>query len=141
MKNLLTTVRYHPTHALPKALDIVWGNIILNLKLISGMVLGYVSWHNISGPISIANYADWSWQMGIQTFVYFLALLSISIGVLNLLPIPMLDGGHLLYEVLALLRGKPLPTHWRDWGYRVGFLLLIGIFVLALYNDFKTMIN
>jgi len=99
------------------------------------MVIGEVSWKNISGPVTIADYAGQSARIGWAAYVSFLALVSVSLGVLNLLPIPMLDGGHLLYYLIEIVRGCPPSPKWADIGQRAGISLLAGLMVLALFND------
>jgi regulator of sigma E protease len=94
-----------------------------------------VSTRNISGPITIAEYAGQSAKIGLEPFVLFLAVISISLGVLNLLPIPVLDGGHLLYFVAEGIRGQPLPDRVLAVGQQIGIALLIGLMMLAFYND------
>ncbi len=90
----------------------------------------------MSGPITIAKVATASAKSGLESYISFLALLSVSLGVLNLLPIPVLDGGHLLFYTVELLAGRPVPEKIQALGYQLGLLLVIGIMVLALYNDF-----
>ena len=106
-----------------------------SLKMMGKMVLGEVSWKNISGPVTIADYAGQSARIGWSAYLSFLALVSVSLGVLNLLPIPMLDGGHLLYYLIEIVRGSPPSARWADIGQRVGISLLAGLMALALFND------
>src|SRR5262249_54039934 len=108
MKALLTLVRYPPGAALGMALQRTWETSIFSLKMLGKMVVGEVSWRNLSGPVTIADYAGQSAQLGIGAYIAFLALISISLGVLNLLPIPILDGGHLLYYVVEIFKGSPV---------------------------------
>jgi regulator of sigma E protease len=101
------------------------------------MVAGEASWKNVTGPVTIAEYAGRTARIGLESYLGFLALISISIGVLNLLPIPMLDGGHLLFYLIEALRGgRPLPERARDLGQRLGLGIVLGLMVLALFNDF-----
>ena len=104
------------------------------------MVMGDVSWKSMSGPVSIASYAGQSASMGLKVFIGFLALVSISIGVLNLLPIPVLDGGHLMYYMVEFLTGRPVSALAVNLGQKVGFILLIFTMLLALYNDLNRLI-
>ena len=104
------------------------------------MIVGEVSWKNVSGPITIADYAGKSAQMGLSPYLGFLALISISLGVLNLLPIPVLDGGHLMYYVIEILRGRPLSAEAIETGQRVGMLLLFALMAFAIYNDISRFI-
>lgn len=89
----------------------------------------------MSGPITIAKVAGTSAQSGLADFLNFLAYLSISLGILNLLPIPVLDGGHLLFYLYEWARGKPLPEKVQAWGMQIGIALVIGVMLLALFND------
>ena len=100
------------------------------------MVTGHVSVRNISGPVTIADYAGQTARAGLVSYISFLALISVSIGVLNLLPIPMLDGGHLVFYIIEAIRGGPLPEKWIEQGYRVGLALLAALMGLAFFNDF-----
>jgi len=106
------------------------------LNSIKKMISGLISPKNLSGPITIAKVASASAQSGLEAFVAFLALLSVSLGVLNLLPIPVLDGGHLMYYTIELLFGKPVPVKVQMVGYQIGLLIIVGVMMLALYNDF-----
>ena len=106
------------------------------LNSIKKMVMGLISPKNLSGPITIAKVASASAKSGLESYISFLALLSVSLGVLNLLPIPVLDGGHLMYYVVELLVGRPVPEKIQMVGYQVGLFLVLGIMTLALYNDF-----
>lgn len=108
---------------------------VLTLKMIYYMLVGQISLEHVSGPITIAQVAGASAQIGFTYFINFLAIVSISLGVLNLLPIPMLDGGHLLYYVVEMLRGKPLSEATQMLGFRLGIVVLMGLMLLALYND------
>jgi regulator of sigma E protease len=117
------------------AFEKTWSMSILTLKFIKGMVTGGLSTNNLSGPISIAKYAGQSADLGISRYLEFLALISVSLGVLNLLPIPMLDGGHLLNYLLEFVTGRPVPEAIEAIGLRVGFVILMGLMGTALYND------
>lgn len=112
-----------------------------SLKMLGSMVTGAVSWKNISGPVTIADYAGQTAEIGLTAYLAFLALVSVSIGVLNLLPIPMLDGGHLMYYTLEMVRGKPTPERWMALGQRVGVVLLAGLMTLAIFNDFTRLLS
>lgn len=106
------------------------------LNSIKKMVMGLISTKNLSGPITIAKVASASAKSGLESYISFLALLSISLGVLNLLPIPVLDGGHLMYYIVELVAGRPVPEKIQMIGYQVGLFLILGIMGLALFNDF-----
>jgi regulator of sigma E protease len=108
---------------------------MFTLNSIGKMLKGLISPKNLSGPITIAKVASASAKSGLESYISFLALLSVSLGVLNLLPIPVLDGGHLMYYTLELLAGRPVPEKIQAMGYQVGLFLVLGIMVLALYND------
>ncbi len=132
---LLTQVRYDLPTALEYAIQKTWKTARVNLKMIGKMLRGDMSLKKLSGPIAIADYAGQSAQMGVITYLGFLALISISLGVLNLLPIPLLDGGHLLYYTVELIKGSPLSEQaWRV-GQGVGIALLVTVMGIALVND------
>ena len=101
----------------------------------SKMIVGTLSTRNLSGPITIAQIANDTASSGLESFISFIALLSISLGVINLLPIPVLDGGHLLYYFIELLAGKPVPEKVQVLGLQMGIFLLVSIMILAFYND------
>ncbi|GHD32430.1 RIP metalloprotease RseP [Parahalioglobus pacificus] len=111
--------------------------VVFTLESIKKMIQGLISPKNLSGPITIAKVATASAESGLESYISFLALLSISLGVLNLLPIPVLDGGHLLYYTLELLAGRPVPEKIQALGYQVGMFLVLGIMMVALFNDFS----
>jgi len=98
-------------------------------------VLGQVSWKNLSGPISIADYAGQTAQQGWLSFFGFLAVISIGLGVINLLPIPLLDGGHLMYYIFEVFRGRPVSERAMEIGSRIGMAVLGSLIFMALYND------
>jgi len=137
----MVTVRYGPLESVARGvtrtLDTVW----FSLKMMGRMVTGDVSVRNISGPVTIADYAGQTARIGLAAYIGFLALISVSIGVLNLLPIPMLDGGHLLYYIVEMLRGRPLPDAWLEAGQRVGLGLLAALMGLAFFNDFSRLFS
>lgn len=133
---LLAKERYGVLAAVPEALAKTWEMSVLTLQVLGKMVVGQVSLDNVSGPITIAQYAGYSAQGGVATFLAFLAIVSLSLGVLNLLPIPMLDGGHLLYYGIELVKGSPLSEEAQMLGQRIGIALLMMLMSLALYNDF-----
>lgn len=125
-----------PADALIKGVTRSWEMSLLTLSAMGRMVMGEISWRQISGPVTIADAAGQSAQSGLTAFIGFLALISISIAVLNLLPIPMLDGGHLLYYLWEFVRGRPLPPEVQEAGRRMGLVLIMGLTVVALLNDF-----
>ncbi|MGH8371518.1 MAG: RIP metalloprotease RseP [Gammaproteobacteria bacterium] len=133
--------RYNPAVALWHAVKRTVGLSWLTLDAAGNMVLGNVSWHNLSGPINIAQYAGYSAQSGLVPFLMFLAIVSISLGVLNLLPIPLLDGGHVLYYALELVKGSPVSMRTEMLGQRVGIVLLLMLMVFAVYNDLGRLLS
>lgn len=132
---------YSAGKSLIKASEKTWDTAIFSLKMLGRMVAGQASLASISGPVSIANYAGQSAHMGFKVFLGFLALMSISIGVLNLLPIPVLDGGHLMYYMVEVLTGKPVPESAMIIGQRIGLSLIGSMVIIALYNDINRMIT
>ena len=134
-ETLKVKIRYNPFQSLLHGVTQTWSMSILTLKMLYKMVKLEVSTKNISGPITIAQYAGYSAQIGIEQFLMFLAVVSISLGILNLLPIPILDGGHLLYYLIEAVKGSPVSENVMHWGQQIGLLVLIGIMVLAFYND------
>lgn len=137
---LVTDVSYSPVKALGQAVRKTWETGIISLQMMGRMIVGQISLKNLSGPITIADYAGQSAQMGFAAYLSFLALISISLGVLNLLPIPLLDGGHLLYYMAELLKGSPVPEKLWDVGQKLGIALLFTLMALALFNDFSRLI-
>jgi regulator of sigma E protease len=133
--NLRTEVRYGLFESVPKAMVKTWDMTALTVRTLWGMLSGQASVENISGPISIAQYAGYSVSIGLASFLKFLAIVSVSLGVLNLLPIPILDGGHLLYNVIEWVQGRPLSEHAQQVGQQLGILLLLMLMSLAFYND------
>ena len=121
--------------ALFKAIEKTWDMSILTLKVLGKMLVGEASVKNLSGPISIAQYAGQSADIGIVAFLSFMAVVSVSLGVLNLLPVPILDGGHLLYYIIEFISGKPVSESVQIWGQQVGIVLLLGLMSIAFYND------
>lgn len=132
---LFVKVSYPMGESFIKALDKTWDTSILTLQMLVKMITGDVSWKNISGPISIADYAGQSAQMGLAAYIGFLALISISLGVLNLLPIPVLDGGHLMYYAIEIVKGKPLSDKAMLIGHQIGMAMLFTLMTFAIYND------
>ncbi|HEY6239906.1 MAG TPA: RIP metalloprotease RseP [Burkholderiales bacterium] len=140
MKDLVATVRYSPVIAFGMAIERTWEMSAFSLKMLGKMVIGQVSWRNLSGPVTIADYAGQSAQLGIGAYVSFLALISISLGVLNLLPIPLLDGGHLLYYAVEIFKGSPVSERTMELGQRLGLSLLLFLMAFAIYNDFNRLL-
>ncbi len=128
-------VRYGFVESIGKGLVKTWEVSILTLKLLWKLIVGEASLKNISGPVTIAEYAGVSAAIGFSAFVGALAIISISIGILNLLPIPVLDGGHLFYYLIEIVKGSPVSEKFEAAGQRVGILMLAGLMGLAFYND------
>jgi len=134
-EDMIRTVQHGPVDAMVKAADQTWADVTMTLNAIRKMVVGLLSLANLSGPITIAQVASQSISSGAESFLSFLALLSVSLGVLNLLPIPVLDGGHILYYVLEGIRGKPIPESWQVIGLKIGLTLVFSLMAIAFYND------
>jgi regulator of sigma E protease len=128
-------VRSDPLDALFAGARKTWDLSVFTLRMLGRMIVGEASLKNLSGPITLADYAGQSAQAGLLTFVGYLALISISLGVLNLLPIPLLDGGHLLYYLAEIVLGRPLSDRAFEVGQRIGMALLAVLMTLALVND------
>lgn len=124
-----------PFAAIPVALERTWFYSLTTLKMIGKMFIGTASVDNLSGPISIAQYAGQSAEMGFTAFLKFLALVSVSLGVLNLLPVPVLDGGHLLFYAVEAIKGSPVSDRLQLYFQHVGMFLLISLMALALFLD------
>jgi regulator of sigma E protease len=137
---LLTEVRYAPLAAFRQAVHRSWETAVVSLKVMGKMVVGEISLKNLSGPITIADFAGQSAKLGVASYLDFLALISISLGVLNLLPIPLLDGGHLLYYMAELIKGSPVSEKAWEAGQNVGIALLVTLMAFALYNDISRLI-
>ncbi|WP_252090565.1 sigma E protease regulator RseP [Pseudomonas sp. MWU13-3659] len=132
---MLREVSYGPLEAVGEGLSRTWNMSVLTLESLKKMLFGELSVKNLSGPITIAKVAGASAQSGVGDFLNFLAYLSISLGVLNLLPIPVLDGGHLLFYLIEWARGRPLSDRVQGWGVQIGISLVVGVMLLALIND------
>ena len=128
-------IRYGVFSALQPALVETWDKSVFVLNSVKKMIVGLISVKNINGPITIAQVAGETASYGLEVYLGFLALLSISLGVFNLLPIPVLDGGHLLYYTIEAVIRRPVPERVQAWGLQLGLLIISGIMVLAIYND------
>jgi regulator of sigma E protease len=131
----LITVSASPWQALTSGVAKTWDTSMLTFTMLGKMVTGEVSLKNITGPITIADYAGQTARLGIISYISFIALISISLGVMNLLPIPVLDGGHLLYYSLEVLMGKPVPEKYIEIMQRGGMLVLLSLMAVAFFND------
>ncbi|MEN2394688.1 RIP metalloprotease RseP [Pseudomonas halotolerans] len=132
---MVREVSFGPVAAIGEGARRTWTMSILTLDSLKKMLFGELSVKNLSGPITIAKVAGASAQSGVADFLNFLAYLSISLGVLNLLPIPVLDGGHLLFYLIEWARGRPLSDRVQGWGIQIGISLVVGVMLLALVND------
>ncbi len=138
---LMTEIRYGPFDALWRGAAKTWDMSLFTLEMMGRMVVGQVSWKNLSGPLTIADYAGQSATLGWISFVGFLALVSVSLGVLNLLPIPLLDGGHLMYYVAEVFTGRAVSERTMEIGSRIGMILLLILMSFALFNDLQRLIG
>ncbi|MEE2607832.1 MAG: RIP metalloprotease RseP [Pseudomonadota bacterium] len=128
-------ISFNAFTAIQPALQETWNNSVFVLDSIKKMVIGLISVRNINGPITIAQVAGETASYGLEVYLGFLALLSICLGVFNLLPIPVLDGGHLFYYTMEAIMGRPVPERVQTWGLQLGLSLIFGIMILAIYND------
>jgi regulator of sigma E protease len=138
---LIFTQHYAPLEALWRGVLKTKQMSLVTLKLMGRMVTGEVSIKNISGPVTIAQFAGETASIGVIAFLGFLAIVSVSLGVLNLLPIPMLDGGHLLYYLIELVKGSPVTEQFEAVGLKIGMAFIGGLMMLALYNDLMRLMN
>ncbi len=131
----MVLVRYDFIEGLVSAATRTWDMSALTLKMFGKMVTGEASLKNLTGPITIADYAGQSVRIGLAYYLGFLAIVSISLGVLNLLPLPMLDGGHLMYHLFEAMTGRPVPDLWLERLQRGGAVIMLGLMSIALFND------
>ena len=132
----MVTIEAYPLHtALVKGVGKTLDMTVMTLQILGRMITGQASLKNLSGPVSIAQYAGQTAQLGIVAFLGFLAIVSVSLGVLNLLPVPLLDGGHLFYYFIEFFKGSPVSEPIQMLGQRIGIVLLFGLMTLAIYND------
>lgn len=135
MDDYRAVIKYGPVEAIGQSVTKTWDLSLLMLRMLGKMVIGEVSVKNLSGPISIADSAGKSASYGVSYFLKFLAVVSVSLGVLNLLPIPVLDGGHLFFFLIEAIQGKPLSERFMEQGQKIGLLILLGVMGLAFYID------
>jgi regulator of sigma E protease len=128
-------VHYGPLEASAKAVRQVRDICSMTVKILGRMIVGEVSLKNITGPLTIAEYAGETAKMGAEPFIAFVAFISVSLGLMNLLPIPVLDGGHLLYYSLEVLTGRPVSERFGEMAQRIGLGLLVSLMALAIFND------
>jgi regulator of sigma E protease len=141
MAELQIVTRHGPLQAFPAGIARTWNMSLFTLRMLWRMLIGKASLENISGPITIAQFAGQSASIGWLPFLSFLALVSVSLGVLNLLPIPVLDGGHLFYYFIELIKGSPLSDFAQEFGQRLGVMLLVILMSLALFNDLARLLG
>ena len=137
----MVEVRYGVVDALGRAIVETWEKSSFTLQAFARMLTGDLSWKNLSGPVTIADYAGQSARLGLSYYLQFMALVSISLGVLNLLPVPLLDGGHLMYYAVEAVTRRPLSERLQEIGQQIGLALLIGLMAFALYNDIHRLIS
>ena len=140
-EELMVRVSYGPVDAMGKAMRETWDKSAFSIVMLGKMLTGEVSWRNLSGPVTIADYAGQSARLGIEYYLKFMALVSISLGVLNLLPIPILDGGHLMYYVVEIIKRGPVSERVMEIGQQIGLALLLMLMAFAFYNDINRLIS
>jgi regulator of sigma E protease len=140
-RDLRTFVSYGFWAAGGKAVAETWDKSVFSLVMLGKMLMGEVSWRNLSGPVTIADYAGQSARLGLDYYLQFMAMVSISLGVLNLLPIPVLDGGHLMYHMVEVVRRRPLSERAMEMAQRVGISLLFVLMAFAFFNDLNRLFS
>jgi regulator of sigma E protease len=138
---LMQTVRYGALESLGQGVRQTWDMSVFSLRMLGKMLMGELSLRNLSGPVTIADLAGQSVRVGWLAYASFLALISISLGVLNLLPIPVLDGGHLVYYALEAARGRPLSERFVVITQKAGLAIIMMMMALALFNDITRLIG
>jgi regulator of sigma E protease len=133
--------RYGPLESAARGVEKTWSMSVLTIRMIWNVATGDVSVKNLSGPINIAEYAGFSARQGILSFLSFLAIVSVSLFVLNLLPIPILDGGQVVYQLAEVVKGSPLSDRAQAVGQQIGILLLLVLMSFAFYNDLSRLFS
>ncbi len=141
IKSVSVKYSLSPLQAIPVSLETTWYYSVTTIKMMGKMLIGKTSVDNLSGPISIAQYAGQSASMGLVAFIKFMALLSVSLGILNLLPIPVLDGGHLLFFIIEGIKGSPVSEKIQSFFQQVGMLFLMGLMALAMVLDVQRLFH
>lgn len=141
MAPAMVTIAHGPYMALQKAVKRTWDTSVLTVKMVAKMVTGEVSWRNVTGPITIADYAGKTARIGLISYLSFIAFVSISLGVMNLLPIPVLDGGLLLYYAVEVLTGRPVSERFGAIAQRAGVGILMTLMLVAVFNDINRLIS
>jgi regulator of sigma E protease len=139
--NLYGTKKLDALAAIPESIAMTWDKVGFTFEMFGRMVTGSVSARNISGPINIAEYAGTTLERGLVDYLDFLAIVSISLGVLNLLPIPMLDGGQIVYQCVEGVTGKPVSERWQIAYQQIGVVVVLGVMSLAFYNDIARIVQ
>jgi regulator of sigma E protease len=137
----MIVVSSSPLQAVVKAVGKTWETSVLTLKMLGKMIVGEVSWKNITGPITIADYAGQTARIGLISYLSFIAFVSISLGIMNLLPIPVLDGGHLLYYSLEVLTGRPVSERFGELAQKAGLGILMTLMIVAMFNDIARLMS
>ncbi len=140
-QKMIVIEQFSPLGALSEGVSRTWHMSLLVLKTLGKLIVGEASIKNLSGPITIAQYAGASAQIGLETFLTFMALISISLGVMNLLPVPVLDGGHLFYYIIEIVKGSPVSEQVEIIGQKLGLFLLLSFMSIAIYNDILRLVG
>ena len=135
IRQLRTFVRYGVLESAGKSVVETWDKSVFSLQMMGKMLTGEVSWKNLSGPVTIADYAGKTAKLGLDYYLKFMAMVSISLGILNLLPIPVLDGGHLMYHIIEVVRRRPLSERAMEISQQIGISLLVVLMAFAFFND------
>jgi regulator of sigma E protease len=137
----MATVAYGPLTGLSKAVKRTWDTSVLTIRMVGKMIIGEVSWRNVTGPLTIADYAGQTARIGLISYLSFIAFVSISLGVMNLLPIPVLDGGHLLYYAVEVLTGRTVSERFGAIAQRAGVGILMTLMLVAVFNDINRLMS